>query len=102
MSGRRSSAPAASSAERPARSNPRRSAASSSGLNAVSRPAIVVIIAITLASSSAAIGISAGASRIEGSTSVPLRSKKTHIARILSGRNGDVRCAPPDMTPGGR
>ena len=53
-------------------------------MNAVSRPAIVVIIAITLASSSAATGISAGSSRTEGSTRVPLRSKKTHIARILS------------------
>ena len=45
---------------------------------------MVVIIAITLASSSAATGISAGSSRTEGSTRVPLRSKKTHIARILS------------------
>src|SRR5829696_7702539 len=85
MSGSFSSAPAASSGERPARARPRLKAASSSGLNVVSRPAMVVIIAITLASSRAAIGISGGDSSTEGSVRVPLRSKKTHIAGILSG-----------------
>ena len=42
-----------------------------------------------LASSSAATASSAGSSRTAGSTRVPLRSKKTHIPRIVSGDDRD-------------
>src|SRR6478735_5838320 len=68
-----------STGSRPARSSPRRKAASNSGLNVVSRPARTVTMAIMFASSSAAIGISGGSSSAPGSSNVPFKSKSTHI-----------------------
>jgi hypothetical protein len=59
---------------------------------------MTVTIAIMFASSSAAIGSSGGSISAAASTSVPLRSKNTHTARMVPREAGSTSDMPTDPT----